>query len=122
MSKGEISLYVDLLLAEAIFAEPSLYKKAGFGSDLFSKMKDYFGSRIDKNNPEASVLNELAPGVLWVAFQAMGLGKWGLLGGLLMSVFHVNVYSILTSLYEKGKGRLARGKKIFSRDEEPQLK
>jgi hypothetical protein len=114
MSNGEISFYVDTLLVETVLSEPHFYKKAGFVSDLLTKVKDYFGSKIDKSDPAGSVLNEIAPGALWVLFQALGIGKWGMLLGLLMEVFHVDVKGMLSSLYNKVKGMISGGEKVSS--------
>ena len=76
MSNSEISFYVDTLLVETILGQPKLHKTAGFVSDLLSKVKEYFNSKIDKEHPAASVINILAPGTLWAVFKAMGLGTW----------------------------------------------
>lgn len=85
-TSGEISLYVDALLVETVLADPKLYKTGGFLGDLLTKVKDYFASKIDPNHPVASVLNELAPGAIWLLFRSLGLGMWGTLISLLMSV------------------------------------
>lgn len=114
MSNREISFYVDTLLIETVLSEPNFYKKAGFVGDLLSKVKDYFGSKIDKNDPTGSVLNEIAPGALWILFQSLGIGKWGMLLGLLMEVFHVDVKGILSSLYAKVKEMVSGGGKVSS--------
>ena len=114
MSNGEISFYVDTLLVETVLGDPKFYKKAGFLSDVLSRAKEYFGSKFNAETPAASVLNELAPGALWFTFQALGIGKWGLLLGLLMNVFHVDAYGILRSLFDKIKGTISSGKKTSS--------
>ena len=113
-SNSQISFYVDTLLVETVLSEPHFYKKAGFVSDLLSKVKDYFGSKINPNDPAGSVLNEIAPGALWMLFQALGIGKWGMLLGLLMEVFHVDVKGMLSSLYEKVKEMVSGGGKVSS--------
>lgn len=111
---GEISLYVDAMLVETVLADPKLYKKGGFITDLLTKVKDYFAEKIDPNNPVKSVLNMLAPGVLWVVFKGLGLGMWGTLIGLLMNVFHVDAYGMMVSLYEKVKDMISGGQKVSS--------
>lgn len=111
---GEISLYVDAMLVETVLGDPKLYKKGGFITDLLTKVKDYFASKIDPNNPVKSVLNVLAPGVLWVVFKGLGLGMWGTLIGLLMNVFHVDAYGMIVSLYEKVKEMISGGQKVSS--------
>ncbi len=114
MTNGEISFLVDTMLVETVLAEPKQYKTASFVSDLLSKVKDYFGSKVDPQNPTASVLNMLAPGVLWVTMSALGMGKWGMLIGVLMNVFHVDVSGIMSSLYNKVKALVGGGKKVSS--------
>jgi hypothetical protein len=114
MLNSEISFLVDTMLVETVLAEPSLYKRAGFVSDLLSRVKEYFASKIDPNNPTASIINELAPGVLWVTFKSLGIGKLGLLLSLLMSVFHVDVSGMLSSLYGKVKAMIGGGNKVSS--------
>jgi hypothetical protein len=114
MSSGEISLYVDLLLVETVLADPRPYKKASFASDLLSKVKDYFASKIDPAHPEASILRELAPGAISMLFSAIGLGKLGLLLGFLASTLHIDVLGILTNVYEKVKELVSSGDKISS--------
>ena len=57
MTTSEISFYVDTLLVEAVLANPEhFYKKGGFITDLLSKIKQYFASKIDPKHPTTSVL------------------------------------------------------------------
>lgn len=111
---SEVSFCVDTLLVEAILGEPKLHKTAGFVQDLLGRVKDYFMSKIDPSNPTASVLKELAPGALWLLFNSLGIGKWGMLLGLLMEVFHIDAFGMLKSLYEKVKGMISGGDKVSS--------
>ena len=111
-SNSEISFYVDTLLVQTVLADPKFYKKAGVVSDLLENVKGYFGTHIDKNNPVESVLNVLAPGALWLLMQSFGMGKWGLLLGLLMDVFHVDVMGLLKSLYGKVRTMISGGEKV----------
>jgi len=117
-SNSKISFYVDTLLVETLLSndQHQLYKQAGLVSDLLSKVKDYFSSKIDPNNPTGSVLNEIAPGALWVLFKTLGIGKWGLLLGLMMQVFHVDVHGLLASLYNKVKGLVSNGRQTSSEE------
>ena len=112
MSNSQISFYVDTLLVETVLADPKLYKKAGFVTDILTRVKDYFESKVDKEHPVSSVLNMLAPGALWLVFKGLGIGNWGLLIGLLMNVFHVDAKGILESLYDKVKGMISGGGKV----------
>jgi hypothetical protein len=110
----EISFYIDTLLVETVLAEPVLYKKAGFMSDVLSRVKEYFESKIDKEHPVESVLNLLAPAGISFLFRAIGFGKFGMLLGLLTSVFHINVAGMVESLYGKVKEMLGSGNKVSS--------
>ena len=114
ISNSKVSFCVDTLLVETVLSDPKFYKKAGFVSDLLTKVKDYFGNHIDQNNPTSSVINALAPGALWMMFSALGIGKWGFLLGLLMNIFHIDVAGMLNSLWEKVKGMVGSGKKVSS--------
>jgi hypothetical protein len=111
-SRTTISFYVDTLLVETVLAEPKFYKKAGVVSDLLENAKEYFGAHIDKTKPVESVLNVLAPAGLWLLFQSFGAGKWGLLIGLLMDVFHVDAFGLLKSLYDKVRAMISGGEKV----------
>lgn len=111
-TSGEISFYVDTLLVETVLAEPNLYKKAGFITDALSRIKEYLSSKIDKDNPVASVLNLLAPTAITMLFRSLGFGGFGLLLGLLTTVFHVNVVGMIGSLYEKVKEMISGGQHV----------
>lgn len=117
LSNSEISFYVDTMIVETLLAEPKLsYKQAGIVNDLLNRIKDYFMQHIDKSHPVESVLTILAPGALWLTFQALGIGKWGLLLGLLANVLHINVGGMLASFYEKVKSLISGGKQVSSSD------
>ena len=111
---GEISLYVDAMLMETVLSDSRFHKKGGEISDVIGKVKDYFSSKYDPEHPNASVINELAPGAVWALFRAMGFGKWGILVGLLMSTFHIDAAGLLSSIYEKVKEMIGSGKKVSS--------
>lgn len=109
---SEINFYVDTLLVESALAEPHLYKKAGFITDALSRIKEYLASKIDKEHPIPSVLNLLAPTAITMLFRSLGFGGFGLLLGLLTTVFHVNVAGMISSLYEKVKEMISGGEKV----------
>lgn len=114
ISDSEVSFCVDTLLVETVLADPKFYKKAGFVSDMLTSVQEYFSAHIDKSNPVASVIDVLAPGALWLLFQSLGLGKFGLLLGLLTEVFHVDAYGMLKSLFGKVRSMLSSGEKVSS--------
>lgn len=114
MSSSEVSLYVDMMLIENLLSDSKFTKKAGIVSDLLDRMKEYFDQHIDKSKPAASVIDMLAPGTLWVVMNGMGLGKWGLLIGLFLEVFHVDVHGLLSTLHQEVKTLLTTHNKISS--------
>ena len=106
------------MLAEALIGE-GLSKQAqegGLVSGLVDKIKDYVGAHIDPTSPTSSLLNILAPGVVGTALSAMGLGWFGWLISLAMDMFHVDVASILSSIWSKLKGTLSDDKKTTSQE------
>lgn len=113
-SNSQISFYVDTLLVEAVLADPKFYKKGGVVSDLLDSFKSYFSAHINPETPVTSVLNMLAPGVMWALMNSLGLGKWGLLLGLLTDVFHVDVLGLLKSLHNKVRDMISGGQKVSS--------
>jgi hypothetical protein len=90
------------------------FNKQASVKDLAPGIAAYFSSKINPNDQAGSILNELAPGAIWVAMSAMGLGKWGALAGLLLNVFHVDVKGFLTNIYNEVKPLVADGKKTTS--------
>lgn len=118
ISNSEISFYVDSLMAETLLSDNTLTKQAqgGLISGLKDKIVHYVSNHIDPNNKAGSLLNILAPGVVTVALNAMGLGKIGFLFGLAMDFFHINVSGIFSTIYEKIKGILGGGKQMTSAD------
>lgn len=114
-TSSDISFYVDCLIIEAL-AQDEMIKRAdgGLVMTLVSKLKDYVSSKIDPNNKVSSVLTILAPGAISVLFKALGLGWLGALLGLAMNVFHIDVGSILTSMYSSVKNMLGSGSPLSS--------
>lgn len=114
LSNSEISFCVDTLLVETILSDDKFHKTAGFVSDVLSRVKEYFGSKIRPDHGVEDVLKILAPGALWVFMQSIGLGKWGFLLGLLVDVFHIDIPGMIKSLYEKVKEMISGGQKVSS--------
>lgn len=110
MAKKEINFYIDSLIAEAVFGEDPLYKKASIISDLTSSVTNYVSNHIDPDDKVGSVLNILAPGAISVLFG----GKIGLFFGLLMRVFNVDVAGILREVYDSIKSHLTQSPQISS--------
>lgn len=115
-NNSEINFYVDSLIVETILSNDLMSKiaQAGLISSLKDKIVHYVGNNIDPNDKAGSILNILAPGAISVAFSAMGLGWLGMLFGLAMKIFHIDVKGILSSIYNKIKGAIGGGKQMTS--------
>ncbi len=117
IDNSEIKLYVDMMVVESLLDNPSIIKEAGVGDTIISlmgKIKDYFVSKIDPNNKEASILNLIAPGAISILFSALGAPWIGALLALAQQVFKVNVGGMLMSIYETIKGIITGGKQTTS--------
>jgi hypothetical protein len=116
-SSREISFYVDTLIVQTILEDQTLTKKAeasGLVMGLIDKVKEYVGNHINSEDKVGSFLNIIAPGAITVAFSAMGLRWLGVLIGLSMNVFHIDVKGILSSIYDKIKSLLSSKKQLTS--------
>lgn len=116
-SNSEINFLVDTMIVETLLSDEGLSKTAQAGniiSNLVEKVKGYFGSHIRPDDKAGSLLDLLAPGAISIAFKAMGFGWLGILLGLAMRVFNINVSGILGSIYEKIKSALGGGKQMTS--------
>ena len=114
MTTDRLRLLADTILLETLLAENGMHKQAGEITSILDGVKRYFASKYDPNHPNASVINELAPGAVWTLFQALGFGKWGVLIGLLMSVFHIDTAGLLNSIYQEVKSLISSGKPVSS--------
>lgn len=115
MSKGDLSLYTDTLIVSTIISNTSLTKVADVESILSgasSMIKDYVSSHIDPNDKVGSVINMLTPGVISSLFKAFGFGKLGLLLGLVASTLHIDVGSMVETLWKEVKNTLSSGQKV----------
>lgn len=116
-SQSEISLYVDTMIVEALLSDEGLSKsaQAGIASSLATTVESYFSAHVDPDDKTKSIVNLLAPGVVWKTLSAIGLPWWfNILVGLLMSVFHVDVYDILDSIGRKLSEMILSGHQFTS--------
>ncbi len=114
--KSDVNFLIDTLIVQTL-AEDSFHKTAeaeGMVSQLVDKVKTYFDNNIDPNDKSGSLLNKLAPGVIWGLFKSLGFGWLGALIGLAMNVFQVDIKSILSSIYEGIKPLIESGKQTTS--------
>lgn len=111
MTKGNASFYLDTQLIETVLGETSMTKtaQAGVLSGLGDVVKQYFGSHFDPNDKEGSVVNMLAPAAISTLFRAFGFGKLGMLFGVAASALHLDVASMVRSIYDRIKESISRG-------------
>jgi len=116
LSNSEFNLYVDTMIVQALL-DDNLVKNANEGSfimPLINKVKEYVFAHIDSKDKVGSVINFLAPGAITLMLDALGF-KWiGKIAGLLASMFHIDVASIIGSIYNKIKSLLTSGEKVTS--------
>jgi len=109
---SELAFHVETRIAEILLSDNSLHKVGTDGtvSSLTDKVKDYVMHHIDKDDVVGSLVNILAPGVL-----SMAIGGWfGILLGLALRVFNVDIYSIFTSIWSSLKPSLSGDQKVSS--------
>jgi hypothetical protein len=116
-SNSEISFLVDTMIVETLLADDGLSKTAQAGgvvSNLITKVKGYIGNQINPDDKAGSLLNLIAPGAISMAFKAMGFGWLGILFGLALRIFHIDVAGILESIYGKIKSLITGDKQTTS--------
>lgn len=116
-SNSEISFYVDSLIVETILRDEKLIKHADTGGmvmSLIDKVKGYVGNHIDPNDKAGSLINILGPGAITMAFSSMNLSWLGMLIGLSMRVFNINVKGIISSIWGKLKSVISGDKPTSS--------
>src|SRR5882724_5607663 len=94
---GEIDFYVDTLIVSSILNNNNLHKYADAGmiTSLIDKVKGYVSNHIDPTDKAGSLINILGPGAISATFSAMGLSWLGMLIGLAMRVFNIDVKGII---------------------------
>ncbi len=106
-----------MMIVEEILGNKSLYKKAdasGLMAGLVSKIKDYVSAHIDPKNPAGSIINILAPGVISMTLKSMGFGWIGVLFGMAASTLHLDINSVLQTIWTDIKGLIGEGKQTTS--------
>jgi hypothetical protein len=115
---SQVSNYVDFLIVETLSSDTGLSKFAqappSMMDAIIGKIKGYVSNNVDPNDKAGSVLNMLAPGLISATFGALGLGKIGLLAGLIARMFHLDLAGIFRSIWNGLKGELSGGKQTTS--------
>lgn len=117
--KSQVNNYVDSLVVETLVGG-DLSKVAqdaasgGMMSGIADKIKGYVSNNIDPNDKAGSLLNMIAPGIISTTFSLLGLGRIGMVLGLLARMFHFDLSGILKSIYDGLKEELSGGKSTTS--------
>lgn len=131
MSLGNVKFYSDQLVVESILSynfsnnsnnnnsiNQRIFKQSQNTSSLIpsiiESVKEYATQHIDPNNKEASLVNFLAPAAVWALFKGLGFGKWGIILGLLSSMFHIDYVNIFKSALNSIQGLIKSGQPISS--------
>jgi hypothetical protein len=107
----ELQFYHDTQIVECLFGD-GLHKTAQSGkvSALTDAVKHYVENHINPDNKVESLVDILAPGII-----SMAIGGWfGVLIGLAMRVFNIDVYGIFASIWGRLKPNLSDNKQVSS--------
>ncbi len=102
--------FTNQILVETLFKNDNLIKNGQALSSIKDSIVSYFNAHNDPEDPTGTLLNFLAPGAITMAIG----GPFGILVGVMMRVFDIDVASILRSAYESIKSLLSSGNKITS--------
>ena len=109
---SEIGFYLDSVLIHSFLSDNErMVKKAESGAvlGLINGVKDYALSQINPNDKLGSVLNILAPAGISAIFTAMDMTWIGRLIGIAMTVFHIDVKGVLSSISGGIRGLIGNG-------------
>lgn len=112
MSKGQIKILSDMLIVDAILANPKLRKNASIITDLETHVKEYIGKDINKDNPMESAVKLLTPGVVLLIFKSFGFGWLGFVIATLLNVLDFNPYDMLEPLCAEALSKIKSGEQI----------
>lgn len=93
----------------------SFLRKNAQDSSLISAITTYFSNNYDSNNPAKSIINDLAPGVVFnILSKGLGFTGIGFVFSVAMRIFHIDIYSILQSIYDQIVPTLSQNNKFTS--------
>lgn len=93
----------------------SFLRKNAQDSSLISAITTYFSNNYDSNNPAKSIINDLAPGVVFnILSKGLGFTGIGFVFSVAMRVFHIDIYSILQKIYDQIVLNLSQNNKFTS--------
>lgn len=106
----QIVFYNDLMLIEAFMHDKNrdyFIKNAFSFSTFFDEVKNYFSNKIDPNDAIGSVVNFMAPGLI---FRSLGMGKLGFLLGTVTSLMGIDVSGIMKKAWNIVYPKVQSGK------------
>tara|TARA_R110000868_G_scaffold99024_1_gene272578 strand:- start:7607 stop:8641 length:1035 start_codon:yes stop_codon:yes gene_type:complete len=112
MQNNKLQFYADSIIAETLLKDNLVKVADGSTAEFVSSIKEYFESKINPNDKTGSIINELAPGLILTMLRGTRFGWLGLLLSIAMSVFHIDVNSILSSVFNSVKNYISSGKQI----------
>lgn len=114
MKNNKLKFYTDSIIIEALLKDNLIKNADAEASGLISAIKSYMDSKIDPNDKAGSVINALAPGAIFRMLRLFGFGWLSFLLSVAVSVFHIDVGSILSSIFNSVKSHISSGKKMSS--------
>jgi hypothetical protein len=108
-----MSKLLDTLIVETLLSDP-MHKTASVSDDIGTAVKNYLGEKIEKDAPVSSIINLIAPGVIWEIMGMFGFGWIGMFMGLAMNVFDINITDLFGSLCDEIKQLVSSGQPVSS--------
>lgn len=102
------------MIVEALLRDSSMVKSAQSGvlSGAASMIGEYASSHMNPEDKVGSVINMLAPVGIFKLFSLFGHGTLGILLGVVASALHIDVGSMVESLFNSIKDTLQKGQKV----------
>lgn len=111
MKNKDIEFFTDVFIVDSFLSDGRFTKQAQMGG-IIESIKGYVSSHIKPGEEASSVLSILAPMGVTALLAVVGKTWWGLLFGILTSMFHIDVQAIFSSIYDKIKPMIMGGNKV----------
>lgn len=111
MKNKDIEFFTDVFIVESFLSDDRFNKQAQMGG-IVESIKGYASAHIKPGEETSSILSILAPAGIALLLSAVGKTWWGMLFGILTSMFHIDVQAIFSSIYDKIKPMILSGGKV----------